>query len=119
MIKQHLLDWCSMCLSLATHACCKRQLRLLLEDGASEEDGETDGCGLRLCTPCEAKLRENFGGDTSAMAAALNQESKLKPDDADIEGKVRADVGFLCKDGILMKNLQNSLEDGADESTEI
>ena len=48
------------------------------------------------------------------MAATLGDEDKAKEDDEDLHGKVRADVGFLNADGILMKNLESATE-GEDE----
>ncbi|EUC35929.1 hypothetical protein COCCADRAFT_89583 [Bipolaris zeicola 26-R-13] len=103
--KKQLLRWCSMCFSPAVLACCKRQSSLV------SEDDEIDGCGLRLCAACEIRLRETFEGDISAMATTLDGEDKAKEDDEDLHGKVRADVGFLNADGILMNNLAIATED--------
>lgn len=103
--KKQLLRWCSMCFSPAVFACCKRQSSLV------SEDDEIDGCGLRLCAACEIRLRETFEGDISAMATTLDGEDKAKEDDEDLHGKVRADVGFLNADGILMNNLAIATED--------
>ena len=107
-IKQQLQRWCSMCFSPATFTCCRRQVSLL-----SPEDAEVEikGCGLKLCTECERKLREEFEGDSCVMAAALDLEGKLKEEDEDMKGTVvRADVGFLSRDGLLMRNLDHSTE---------
>lgn len=108
-IKQQLQRWCSMCFSPAIFTCQKRQVSLL-----SPEDAEVgiDGCGLKLCTECEHKLRENFEGDSSFMAATLDLEGKAKEEDEDMNVTVvRADVGFLSRDGLLMRNLGNSAEE--------
>ncbi|EMD95928.1 hypothetical protein COCHEDRAFT_1210187 [Bipolaris maydis C5] len=107
-IKRQLLRWCSMCFSPAVFACRKRQSSLF------SKNEEIDSCGLRLCAACEIRLRENFEGDTSAMAATLDDEDKAKEDDEDLHGKVRADVGFLSTDGILARNL-NCLTEVEDE----
>lgn len=103
-----------MCISPATHVCNTHNVSI------SKESGEIiEGCGLNLCTPCEIKLREAFGGDSSAMAATLDQESKTREDYEDFYGKPRADVGFLCKEGILVMNLEKAAGDCADEDAGI
>lgn len=71
-----------------------------------DEDVEIDGCGLRLCGTCEIKLREDFAGDSIAMAEVLDREPKTTEQDEEIAGQVvRADVGFLGGDGLLMRAL--------------
>jgi hypothetical protein len=95
-----------MCFSPASFTCCARQAPLA---STEDEELEIDGCGLKLCTGCEIKLRENFAGDSSLMAETLDHESKATGDDDEFsEGVmvVRADVGFLSRDGLLMKNLE-------------
>lgn len=118
MIKQQLSRWCTMCFSPATYACCTRQLSLLTEKENSGNE-EIDGCGLRLCTSCETKLREVFGGDVDTMAATLDQENKVKEDDQELYGKIRADVGLLRRDGILMRNVENASSECVDEEANI
>ncbi|EDU48350.1 conserved hypothetical protein [Pyrenophora tritici-repentis Pt-1C-BFP] len=107
-IKKQLQQWCSMCFSPAAFACRTRQAAFLSPDDTREL---IDGCGLKLCTRCEEQLREVFGGDSSVMAATLDLEPKAKELDNDVQGLViRADVGFLSSEGILMKNLEYELE---------
>ncbi|USP81003.1 hypothetical protein yc1106_08277 [Curvularia clavata] len=62
---------------------------------------------------------ETFGGDVDAMAAAIDQENKAGEKDEDIHGKVRADVGFLCRDGILMANVENAAGEPEDEEASV
>ena len=102
-----------MCFSPATYVCRRPQESLLTNEGG------IDGCGLKLCTPCEMKFREVFGGDISAMAASFDQESKTRESDQDLYGKVRADVGFLCWDGILMRNVENAADECVDQGANI
>ncbi|EUC50400.1 hypothetical protein COCMIDRAFT_81895 [Bipolaris oryzae ATCC 44560] len=104
-VRKQLLRWCSMCFSPAVFACRKRQPSLF---SAHEE---IDSCGLRLCTACETRLRETFEGDANVMAATLDDEDKAKEEDEDLHGKVRADVGFLSRDGILVRNLGCATEE--------
>ena len=69
---------------------------------------ELDGCGLKLCTRCESKLQKDFDGNSSLMAEALDRESKAKEED-EFSGDVtvvRADVGFISKKGMLMRNME-------------
>ena len=41
------------------------------------------------------------------MAATLDHEPKAKESDEEVQGlAIRADVGFLFKEGLLMKNLE-------------
>ena len=97
--------WCSMCFSPATSTCCTRQVSLLSPDEAEQE---IDGCGLRVCDHCAKQLKEVFGGDSSAMAAKLDLEPKTRELDEDVQGLViRADVGFLSREGLLMKNIES------------
>ncbi|KAF1836845.1 hypothetical protein BDW02DRAFT_613998 [Decorospora gaudefroyi] len=104
-VQAQLQRWCSMCFSPATFICCESQISLF---SADDEDTIITGCGLRLCSRCEFKLREVFDGDTSVMAATLDREPKAKKEDEDMDGQiVRADVGFLSAEGLLMKNLEN------------
>ncbi|KAF1938120.1 hypothetical protein EJ02DRAFT_32670 [Clathrospora elynae] len=100
--------WCSMCFSPATFVCCTRQPSLLSSD---DEEEKIDGCGIRLCGPCECQLREKFEGDACVMAATLDQVGKAKEGDEEVEGQcIRADVGFLGRDGLLMRSLQHEAE---------
>lgn len=104
-IQHQLQRWCSMCFAPATFVCRMRQPSLFANEGAEED---IDGCGLRLCDSCEAKLREVFNGDSSVMAATLDHEPKAKAEDEDVDGQVvRADVGFLSREGLLMKSLKH------------
>ncbi|KAE8853720.1 hypothetical protein HRS9122_00712 [Pyrenophora teres f. teres] len=109
-IKKQLKRWCSMCFSPAAFACCTRQVSLFSSNGAEEE---IDGCGLKLCARCEEQLREVFSGDSSAMAATLDHEPKAKESDDEMQGLViRADVGFLSMEGLLIKHLEHEADEG-------
>lgn len=100
--------WCSMCFAPATFICCTRQASLT---GTDEEEDELTGCGLRLCDLCERRLREEFEGDSGDMAVVLDLEPKAKAGDKEMVGQVvRADVGFLRRDGLLMKYLEYEAE---------
>jgi hypothetical protein len=104
-VQQQLQRWCSMCFSPAAFTCCARQASLF----ASEDDEmELDGCGLKLCARCESKLKKDFDGNSSLMAEALDHESKAK-EEHEFSGDVtvvRADVGFISKKGMLMRNME-------------
>jgi hypothetical protein len=76
---------------------------MLSED---EDEEEIDGCGLKLCAGCEVKLKEVFEGDSNVMAATLDFEPKAKAEEMEMGSVVRADVGFLSRQGLLMKNLE-------------
>ncbi|KAH7090744.1 hypothetical protein FB567DRAFT_590124 [Paraphoma chrysanthemicola] len=109
-LHSQLQRWCSMCFSPATFICCTPQPSLI-SDG--EEEVELEGCGLRLCVTCEVMLRELFNGDSSEMAAMMDLEPKAKAGEEDVVGRqVRADVGFLSREGLLMKFLDHDLTEG-------
>lgn len=112
---QHQLQrWCSMCFSIATFKCCTAQPSL---SGADDDECETtlEGCGLRLCVQCEMKLRLEFQGNSHNMVAVLELAPKAQEGEESIEEPaIRADVGFLRTDGLLMKNVEeaaNVIED--------
>jgi hypothetical protein len=100
--------WCSMCFTPAVFKCCTPQISMFSGD---DEEIEVDGCGLRLCISCDVKLKQEFGGDSSAMATALNHNAKPTEQDGDLTGQViRADVGLLGRDGLLMRALNYEAE---------
>ncbi|KAJ4368810.1 hypothetical protein N0V83_005892 [Neocucurbitaria cava] len=98
-MRYQLQRWCSMCFSLATYRCCAQ--------GETDEMDETDGCGLRLCSPCEMKLNTEFGGDVNAMVTAYDRMPKIGADTPDGTWAARADVGLLMKRGLLMANVEH------------
>jgi hypothetical protein len=101
--------WCSMCFSLASFKCYNEQVALIDEE-------MTQGCGLRLCDHCETLLQE-YNGDSSALAAALDKEPKWKEGEEETKDHTpRADVGFLIKDGHLMNNVNIAMGDGDKEA---
>tara|TARA_R110002003_G_scaffold191_14_gene14804 strand:- start:370 stop:1917 length:1548 start_codon:yes stop_codon:yes gene_type:complete len=111
LMHHELQRWCSMCFSPATFICCARQFSLF---ASADEEVEIEGCGLRLCASCEVILRELFAGDSSAMAAAMDMEPKAEVGQEEVVGRqVRADVGFLSREGLLMKALEYDMEQGA------
>ncbi|KAJ4355887.1 uncharacterized protein N0V89_003912 [Didymosphaeria variabile] len=110
---QHQLQrWCSMCFSLATHQCCTPQPFI----GAHEDEEDPvimNGCGLRFCHRCALEFDLVYQNNLHDMATALDKEPKPKDtEDQDEEetteaeksdqGTVRADVGLLMVDGLLM-----------------
>jgi hypothetical protein len=111
--------WCSLCFSLATHGCCTPQPFVGAEE--HEEDSEMmNGCGLRLCSRCAQDLDQSYHNDLHEMATALDKEPKPKYVESDEEeterdlsdqGTVRADVGLLRVDGLLMKCVERSAEE--------
>ncbi|KAF2689711.1 hypothetical protein K458DRAFT_272825, partial [Lentithecium fluviatile CBS 122367] len=108
MMQYQLQRWCSMCFDLATFMCCTPQPSVT-ESGFEEEDSLIDGCGLRLCNRCEQELRELFEGSSHSMTAAYEQEPKPQVDQdgaGSEQATIRADVGFLKVDGLLMRNVE-------------
>lgn len=103
--------WCSFCITPAVHVCCKLQ-PALLEAGSEGKEGEQEilGCGLRLCRSCESAFRGTYGGNVSEMAAELNKVSKAVEGEDELAAKVRADVGFLAEEGLLMRNVIHKIE---------
>jgi hypothetical protein len=101
--------WCSMCSSPASFGCC-----------TLNEDDEVIGCGLRLCESCAFVLHEQFQGSSSAMAEAFDQEPKLRKNDGGEDGlRVRADVGLLSENGLLMKKFLSSIPAAGGESFDL
>jgi hypothetical protein len=102
---EQLQRWCSMCSSPASFGCCTLY-----------QDDEGRGCGLRLCESCAFVLHENFQGSIPAMAEAFDQEPKLRKTDGGEDGlRVRADVGLLSENGLLMKKfLSSTFADGGE-----
>ena len=76
-----------------------------------EEEEMLDGCGLRLCGPCELSLRETYGGDLDTMATVVDLEPKATEEDEE-DPNIRADVGLLRSEGLLMKNVAHEAEAG-------
>lgn len=110
-IQYQLQRWCSMCFSPASYGCHTVQPSVL-ED--TDEEAEVEGCNLRLCAICEEALRVDFGGNLDQMATELDRMPKISEADevlgAKIEGRPRADVGFLTQNGLLMRTLNTQLE---------
>lgn len=104
-ILYQLSRWCSLCFSPAAFGCSTVQASI-----CGEEYGEIAGCNLRLCLACEVTLRTRFGKDFDAMATALDDEPKISEADEaldkPLEGRPRADVGFLKQDGLLSRQVE-------------
>jgi hypothetical protein len=101
--QRQLQRWCSICFSLAKHRCCAMQPSILSDP---EDAAMIEGCGLRLCDRCARELGEVFGNDSHTMATAFDKEPKASGrGDEEADGMVRADVGFLKTDGLLMKSV--------------
>jgi hypothetical protein len=108
-IKYQLQRWCSMCFSVATWGCATNQPSLVGDD-----DAEIVGCGLRLCDKCAETLRVDHGWNFEALAAEMDWRPKTSEEDertSNLEGKARADVGFLRLEGLLMKNVNAAAGD--------
>ena len=100
--------WCSMCWSPAAFGCSTLQTDL----SGGDEGNEIEGCHLRLCFACEVSLRTRFKGDLDAMATELDAQPKISEADESLdkqlEGRPRADVGFLKQDGLLMRTFNEA-----------
>jgi hypothetical protein len=97
--------WCSLCCSVASLGCGTVQPSL------EEEIEEVVGCGLRLCERCAETLEIEFAGDLGAMVEEMDKmpkNSEKDEEEGDVHGKVRADVGFLSVEGLLMRCMNNS-----------
>jgi hypothetical protein len=93
---------CSMCFSIASWGCARNQPAL---SGETDEE-ERVGCGLRLCDKCLKILRDVYEWDLEEMAGAMASMPKSTEEDGNanaLQGKPRADVGLLLKDGLLMR----------------
>lgn len=109
-VRYQLQRWCSMCFSPAIFACSTPQPSFLTNN---ESEVVLEGCGLRLCGSCEKILREDFDGNSSAMAEFMDIQGKAKEGDENTEGLiVRADVGFISFKGLLIKAMEVSHEGG-------
>ena len=102
-MQYQLSRWCSMCFSPAAFGCSTLQADL----SGGDEGHEIEGCHLRLCSACEVALRTRFGGDLDAMATELDAQPKISEADEtldkQLDGRPRADVGFLRQGGLLMR----------------
>ncbi|KAJ4297663.1 hypothetical protein N0V90_005557 [Kalmusia sp. IMI 367209] len=98
---RELKRWCSLCFSLAEVKCCTGQPDLMSTDEISIK-----GCGLKLCRLCYQRLDEIYFGDFDSMVTTYTAEPKAKEDQEDGgDVMIRADVGFLSKEGLLMANV--------------
>lgn len=104
-MQYQLSRWCSMCFSPAAFGCSTVQPDLL-----GEEERMIAGCHLRLCVACETALQTDFGGDFDQMATEFDTQPKIREVDEalgnKVEGRPRADVGFLMQSGLLMRRIQ-------------
>lgn len=107
-MQYQLSRWCSMCFSPAAFGCSTLQADL----SGGDEEHEIEGCHLRLCFDCEVALRTRFGGDLDAMATAFDAQPKISEADEtldkQLDGRPRADVGFLRQGGLLMRRFMES-----------
>jgi len=105
MMQSELLRWCSLCFSVAKFECSAIQIPLYSDE--DKKDSEIVGCGLRLCEHCERRLTEEFGDDMNLMVCEMEKLSKIRinAENEDLEGRARADVGLLKKDGLLTNNV--------------
>ncbi|KAF1917115.1 hypothetical protein BDU57DRAFT_448984 [Ampelomyces quisqualis] len=102
-VQYQLQRWCSMCFSPATSGCALPQPSL------TDEDKECVGCGLRLCDKCLATLQDVYAWNMDTMVEDMDLHPKISEEDeatGELEGKPRADVGFLSIRGLIMKTLE-------------
>jgi len=99
-MRAQLQRWCSLCYSPAAYGCSTTQPSVA-------NDEELVGCGLRLCHKCASKLRDEHIWNLPEMAKQMDViGEKVSEEDAaagNMDGKVRADAGFLRNDGLLMR----------------
>ncbi|KAF9698163.1 hypothetical protein EKO04_003476 [Ascochyta lentis] len=104
-MQYQLQRWCSMCFFPAAFGCNTVQPTVQGLDGE-----EIEGCNLRVCATCEEKLRVGYEGDFDQMATEMEKLPKISEADeilgATIEGRPRADVGFLTQDGMLLRSVE-------------
>ncbi|KAF2749166.1 hypothetical protein M011DRAFT_382110, partial [Sporormia fimetaria CBS 119925] len=93
--RTQLADWCSTCFRPAVFRCCTPQ------ESVTDTHDKIQGCGLALCETCERTLREEHAGRFQDFVEALALQPKYR--EGQIEGVVRADVGFLMADGLLVQ----------------
>jgi hypothetical protein len=101
-MQYQLQRWCSLCFSPAVFGCNVVQPGLL-----GDEESEVTGCGLRLCHDCEMALQKDFNGDFDRIVEFLDKQPKVSEADemsGDVEGRPRADVGFLKQDSLLVRS---------------
>ncbi|KAF2655934.1 hypothetical protein K491DRAFT_597870 [Lophiostoma macrostomum CBS 122681] len=111
--------WCSMCFSLAVFKCVTPQFSFWMDD--DEGEVEIEGCGLRFCRDCELKFRETYDGNLNTMATVMDLEPKVGEDeepDPD-SPSVRADVGFLRREGLLMKTVEAETAGDGDDVMDV
>ncbi|KAI9847389.1 MAG: hypothetical protein M1837_002578 [Sclerophora amabilis] len=94
--------WCCICPSPAFFECCTPQQNDDLGDSDDLKEPLPLGCGLVLCEGCAALLSGEYGGDLLEMISAVNR------DEEDFPLGVRADVGFLGREGELVKRFLGS-----------
>ena len=99
--------WCSLCVSPAKWSCGYEQVSLEQEPLEQEEieKQQLRGCGLRLCRQCHVQLEKEYSGDLEGMISAMDSIPKAKEDDESEEVQIRADVGLLLKEGMMMVGL--------------
>lgn len=81
-------NFCSICCSLAALKCCAGQ------------EGDPEGCGLKLCDRCTATLVGRYDGDLGNM---LTHEAGTVTEEHQIG--LRADAELLMPDGVVMRYL--------------
>ncbi|KAF2205202.1 hypothetical protein GQ43DRAFT_362913 [Delitschia confertaspora ATCC 74209] len=107
--EKQLDHFCSYCFQFAAFLCCTPQPSLI--SSLHGEEVMQAGCGLRLCVTCEQRIREDFEGDWDRMVTALDKAPKPREGEEQSMKMIvpRADVGFLRKNGLLYKNVENDM----------
>lgn len=99
-------EWCAVCITPAAYGCCTRNPELQDPCGTQEQEDADEGCGLRLCSNCAARLGGECGGSLDRLVRRVVAEDE---DEGEGEGEgglgVRADVGFLLPEGEMLRRV--------------
>jgi len=105
-IQHKLQRWCSMCFDIAKSECCTIQPSIKLEGPGIASPSILEGCGLRFCDRCAYEFHYTFKDNLHEMVVAFDKMPKVREDGGhDCRGVVRADVGLLKTDGLIMAQL--------------
>lgn len=100
-MQYQLQRWCSVCFSPALYGCNTVQ-----PDVTGDVEAQTTGCHLRLCIACEQTLHKEYQDDFDLMVTELDRKPKISEADVilakETQGRLRADVGFLKQNGLLI-----------------
>jgi hypothetical protein len=89
--------WCAVCPAPALYHCCTPQNYDMWGEEVDPRSPEVEGCGLILCEECAVSFGELEDLEQVIDAAAAEPEIWILG--------VRADVEFLRRDGLLIRNV--------------